>query len=76
MMPEMDGVETLKRAKKLENSKCKDTPFIALTANAIVGMREKYLAAGFDDYLSKPINGHALEKMLEHYVPADNAHVR
>ncbi len=69
MMPVMDGVETLHRAKKLENSCCKNTPFIALTANAISGVRELYLAEGFDDYLSKPVNGKALEKMIKKYLP-------
>ncbi len=55
MMPNMDGIEALKRSKELENNQCKDTPVVALTANAIVGAKEMYLEAGFDDYLSKPI---------------------
>ena len=69
MMPNMDGIETLHRAKEMQNSLCKDTPFIALTANAISGVREMYLEAGFDDYLSKPVNGKALEKMILKYLP-------
>ncbi len=52
MMPKMSGVETLKKLKELPGFKI---PTIALTANAITGMREKYLADGFDDYLAKPI---------------------
>ncbi|MDE7268332.1 MAG: response regulator, partial [Lachnospiraceae bacterium] len=56
MMPEMDGIETLHQAKAEQESLCKDTPYIALTANAILGVREMYLSEGFDDYLSKPIN--------------------
>ena len=52
MMPKMSGVETLKHLKEIPGFK---TPTIALTANAITGMREKYLADGFDDYLAKPI---------------------
>ena len=53
MMPKMSGVETLKRLKaEIPGYKI---PTIALTANAISGMREKYLADGFDDYLAKPI---------------------
>ena len=52
MMPKMSGVETLKKLKQIEGFK---VPTIALTANAISGMREKYLADGFDDYLAKPI---------------------
>ena len=52
MMPKMSGVETLKKLKEIPGFK---VPTIALTANAITGMREKYLADGFDDYLAKPI---------------------
>ena len=52
MMPKMSGVETLKKLKQLPNF---STPVVALTANAITGMREKYLADGFNDYLAKPI---------------------
>ena len=52
MMPRMSGVETL---KKLKENPDFNIPTIALTANAITGMREKYLADGFDDYLAKPI---------------------
>ena len=52
MMPKMSGVETLKKLKQLPNF---SIPVIALTANAITGMREKYMNDGFDDYLAKPI---------------------
>ena len=51
MMPKMSGVETLHKLKQLPNF---STPVVALTANAITGMREKYLADGFNDYLAKP----------------------
>ena len=70
MMPEMDGIETLARLKQSEN-KCKFTPVIALTANAIVGAKEEYIKAGFSDYLSKPIEGTELESMLLKYIPQD-----
>ena len=68
MMPEMDGIETLNRIKNSENQ-CKEVPVIALTANAIVGAKEEYLKAGFSDYLSKPIDGIELEKMLLKFLP-------
>ncbi|MBP3723923.1 MAG: response regulator, partial [Selenomonadaceae bacterium] len=71
MMPGMDGIETLERAKKLAGSRCKNSPFIALTANAIAGVRDMFLNKGFDDYLSKPVNSKALEKMLIRYLPKD-----
>lgn len=68
MMPNMDGIETLEAAKKLENNKCKDAAIIALTANAIVGAKEMYLEAGFDDYLSKPVKmNDLLEMVTKHY---------
>ena len=69
MMPNMDGIEALKLSKTLEDNKCKDTPVIALTANAIVGAREMYIEAGFDDYLSKPVKSEALMEVIERYVP-------
>ena len=69
MMPEPDGVETLKRLKKMNLPA--ETKIIVLTANAISGAREKYLAKGFDDYLSKPINVDDLEAILAKYLPPE-----
>ena len=71
MMPEMDGIETLKKMKQLEENLCKETPVIALTANAILGVREMYIEEGFDDYLSKPIDGEQLEALLMKYIPEE-----
>ncbi len=67
MMPNMDGIETLQRLRT-ENVK---TATICLTANAISGAREEYLAAGFDDYLTKPIDAVKLEEMLIQYLPQE-----
>ncbi len=67
MMPEMDGIETLEEMKKQPNYD--SAVHIALTANAISGAREMYLSAGFDDYLSKPVDGDLLEAMLKKYIP-------
>ena len=81
MMPDMDGIETLKALQKKELTK--DTKVIALTANAVVGAKEQYLSAGFDDYLSKPISAGfddylskpiqipEMEKMLLKYLPEE-----
>lgn len=71
LMEGMDGIETMRRIKTMEGSLCKDTPTIALTANAIVGVREMYLEEGFDDYLSKPIVGEKLEEMLRKYITGE-----
>ena len=61
MMPKMSGVETLKRLKEIDNF---NTPVIALTANAISGMREKYIKDGFSDYLAKPIDKEQLIEVM------------
>jgi CheY-like chemotaxis protein/HPt (histidine-containing phosphotransfer) domain-containing protein len=58
-MPEMDGPTATKAIRRLE-SDVRDIPIIALTANAMAGHREEYLAAGMDDYVSKPIEPTAL----------------
>ncbi len=71
MMPDMDGIETLEASRNLEGNLCKGIPVIALTANAVSGVREMYIEAGFDDYLSKPINGAEFEEMLMKYIPKE-----
>ena len=69
MMPEMDGIETLAVMKTMDGGW--DTIFIALTANAVSGARERYLKEGFDDYISKPVDGIKLEKIIKNYLPID-----
>ncbi len=64
MMPEMDGVETLAAMRRQEYNKCRNTPVIALTANAVVGAEEYYMDKGFDGFLSKPIEPDKLEKLV------------
>ncbi len=65
MMPQMTGTQTLQNLKNIHNF---NIPVIALTANAISGMREKYLASGFDDYLAKPIDRQELHVLLKKYL--------
>ena len=65
MMPRMTGKQTLNNLKNIIGFQ---TPVIALTANAIVGMKESYLQAGFQDYLAKPIERKELEHVLKKYL--------
>ena len=69
MMPKMSGVETLKKLKQLPNF---STPVVALTANAITGMREKYLADGFNDYLAKPIEKDEMKRVFASILHLDD----
>ena len=69
MMPEKDGIETLHELRSRPKDPNLETPAICLTANAISGAREKYLDAGFDDYLTKPIDCEKLEHMMVRYLP-------
>ncbi|MCR5690707.1 MAG: response regulator [Eubacterium sp.] len=71
MMPEMDGVEVLHAFQAAEKKHNKNTPIVALTANAIMGAEEEYLAEGFADYLSKPVRGAKIEEMVKKYLPED-----
>ena len=70
-MPGMDGTDTMKNIKALDDCPNKDTPFICLTADAVSGARTHYLAEGFSDYLTKPIDSKALERMLMKYLPQE-----
>ncbi|MGX5172561.1 ATP-binding protein [Aliikangiella sp. IMCC44653] len=70
-MPEMDGYETTRKIRAGEAGLYnKDIPIIAMTANALEDDREKCLRVGMNDYLSKPIEGDALERCLKHWLTA------
>ena len=69
MMPEMDGIETFYKIRELGLKK--ETPIIMLTANAIIGDRERYLNEGFDDFISKPIMLEELEQIILKHMPKD-----
>ena len=71
MMPDKDGIETLRELRAQKDNPNLTTPMICLTANAISGAREKYLSTGFDNYLTKPINPDKLEEMLLDYLPKE-----
>jgi len=67
-LPEMDGTEILRRIR--DDSELHDLPVVALTAHAMVGDREKYLAVGFNDYIAKPIlDMNMLFSTIQRWVP-------
>ena len=66
-MKDMDGLETLKKLRGSGHNL--NAPAIALTANAISGAREMYIEAGFDGYLSKPVESEKLEMLLMNILP-------
>ena len=63
-MPEMDGLTATQKIRELEQNTARHIPIVAMTARAMQGDREICLAAGMDDYVSKPINQQALEKAI------------
>lgn len=71
MMPEMDGIDTLKNIRALDIPELKKVPIVALTANAVSGAREMFLDAGFDEYISKPIEIRKFEKVLKECMAPD-----
>ena len=70
-MPEMDGTEALHRIRATEGGMSSLAPVICLTADAVVGAKERYLSEGFSDYLTKPIDSYELEKMLMKHLPKE-----
>jgi signal transduction histidine kinase len=69
-MPELDGLEATRRVRQSEIGSSRRVPILALTANALVGDRERCLDAGMDDFLSKPFQVQDLDALLERWRPA------
>jgi CheY-like chemotaxis protein len=75
-MPEMDGLEATamirkqELVRKLEHSTEQHIPIIAMTAHAMVGDRDRCIAAGMNDYVSKPINAHDLSAAIDRVMDA------
>jgi len=75
-MPEMDGIETTQRIRAMgdEDPYYKDVPIIALTADAVSGVKEMFLKNGLNDFLSKPIDTIKLNSVLERWIPKEKQH--
>ena len=71
MMPEMNGIEATHAIREFDSPKCKNVPIIALTANAVSGMKEMFLSNGFNDFISKPIEMKILNEILEKWISKD-----
>lgn len=67
-MPVMDGFEAVKNIRKIESTKGVHTPIVAMTANAVLGDKEKCIAAGMDDYISKPVRVSNLRDVLSRWI--------
>ncbi len=67
-LPVMDGITVARKIREIEKSTSQHTPIIAITANAMIGDKEKCLSAGIDDYLSKPFQPSQLIKIIERFV--------
>ncbi len=74
-MPEMDGLEATAAIRDKEKRSGKHLPVIAMTAHAMVGDRERCLAAGMDDYLTKPIRPDELTGLLARYLPSASTEI-
>jgi two-component system, sensor histidine kinase and response regulator len=78
MMPGMDGIEATAAVREWEkerqeksDSRQRQIPIIALTANAVVGMREMFIEKGFNDFISKPIDVSKLDEILNRWIPEE-----
>jgi signal transduction histidine kinase/CheY-like chemotaxis protein/HPt (histidine-containing phosphotransfer) domain-containing protein len=76
MMPNMDGIETTAIIRALEGEYFRTVPIIALTANAVVGMRETFIKSGFNDFIAKPIDISKLDEMLALWIPKEKRDVQ
>jgi CheY-like chemotaxis protein len=68
MMPVMDGIECVSKIRAIGSEYARTVPIIAFTANAVVGMEEEFLTAGFSGFISKPINTVKLDEIIHEFI--------
>ena len=71
MMPEMDGIEAMKRIRTVLTRRHKEVPIVALTANAVSTAKKMFLREGFDGFISKPVELSELERILRKVLPGE-----
>lgn len=71
MMPEMNGIDTLEAIRAMKDPAVANLPVVALTANVINGAREMFIEAGFDEFISKPLELDRIEKSLRNLLPKE-----
>ena len=71
MMPEMDGVETMKRIRTIADGSNRHPIIVALTANALSGAREMFIREGFDGFIAKPIDIAEFERVMKNVLPEE-----
>jgi CheY-like chemotaxis protein len=69
MMPEMDGVDATQIIRALPDEKYRRLPIVALTANVVGDVRDMFLQSGMNDFLSKPLEFHEIERVLQEWLP-------
>ena len=71
MMPEMDGIETVRRIRAMEDPRFGHIPIVALSANTIAGAKETFLSAGMNDFIPKPITAEEMNRVLSTWIPKE-----
>jgi PAS domain S-box-containing protein len=71
MMPEMDGVDATRLIRAMPEEKYRQLPIVALTANVVGDVRDMFLQSGMNDFLAKPLEGAAMERVLQKWLPRD-----
>ncbi len=76
MMPEMDGIEAVEHIRQECGENGQNAVIIALTANAMEGVKEKFLSCGFQDFITKPLDRKSLNELLKRWIPTERRRER